>query len=53
MPIIDIPCSRCGRWVWLTWTDYLDAVASDRPRRHWPYVCRHCREKETSPDATT
>jgi hypothetical protein len=31
--LIDLSCLRCGRSVWLTWSDDLDAVASDRPKR--------------------
>jgi hypothetical protein len=45
--LIDLLCARCGRSVWLTWTVYLDAVASGSPRRNWPYVCGRCR----TPDA--
>ena len=41
--LIDLPCSRCGRSVWLAWADYLDAVASNSQHRNWPYVCRSCR----------
>jgi hypothetical protein len=47
--LIELPCSRCGRRVWLAWADYLDAVASDSPRRQWPYVCRPCRAAEVPP----
>jgi hypothetical protein len=46
--LIDLPCARCGRSVWLAWADYLDAVASDSPWRNWPYVCRSCRPPATS-----
>jgi hypothetical protein len=46
--LIDLACSRGGRSVWLPWADYLDAVASDSPRCHWPSVCRSCRPQETS-----
>jgi hypothetical protein len=45
--LIDLPCSRCGHDVWLTWSDYLDAVSSDSPRRNWPYVCRACTSPHT------
>jgi hypothetical protein len=43
--LIDLPCSRCGRSVWLAWSDDLDAVASDSPHRSWPYVCRNCQSQ--------
>jgi hypothetical protein len=31
--LIDLSCSHCGRNAWLTWAAYLDAMASDSPRR--------------------
>ena len=43
--LIDLPCSQCGRSIGLSWSDYLDAVASDSQRRNWPYVCRGCRSQ--------
>ena len=46
--LIDLPCSCCGRWVWLAWADYLDAVARDSPRRNWPYVCQPCRPRRSA-----
>ena len=46
--LIDLPCGRCGRFVWLAWSDDLDVVASDRPKRSRPYVCRNCRSQGTN-----
>jgi hypothetical protein len=46
--LIDLPCARCGRSVWLPWADYLDVVASNSPRHNCPYVCQNCRPPATS-----